>query len=350
MEYKALLEKIIERSAAPEVSDLLIVSNLPPALRINGDLSYISEQKLTAEHVLNLIHLTMGQREKDIFTQEMEIDYAYEYGTKFRFRANAFTTLNGPAVSMRKIAMKAPDINEINAPDILTDLINKDHGLILLTGPTGSGKSTTLAAIIEHINRNQRKHIITIEDPVEYIFNSNKSIINQRQLDINTKSFPVALKSALREDPDIIMVGEMRDPETIRLALTAAETGHMVLSTLHTNSAYESINRIIDVFPPDAKKLAVSLLSSSLIGVISQRLLKSKDSQSRVAAHEVLVATAAVKNLIREGKVQQIYSMMQVGSKHGMVTLQDSLDSLVARGLIHSELRDKIGMKEREIL
>jgi len=349
MEYKELLDKIISCAEKTGVSDLLLSPNLRPALRLNGDLRYISDQKLSGDNVGELIALTMTPREREIYKQNMEIDYAYEHTDHVRFRVNAFTTLFGPAVSMRKIDNTIPLITEIGAPDVLMDLAKRDHGLILITGPTGSGKSTTLASLIQYINQNSHKHIITIEDPVEYIFSSDNSIINQRQLDINTKSFQIALKSALREDPDVIMVGEMRDTETIRLALTAAETGHLVFSTLHTNSAYESINRIVDVFPPESRKLAVALLSSSLVGIVSQRLVKSKDNSSRIAVHEVLVATPAVKNLIREGKVSQIYSMMQVGSKYGMITLHDRLDSLVARGLVHSSAVKELVAKGEEI-
>lgn len=337
MDYKELLDKIMSFAIKPKVSDLLLTPNVPPAVRVNGDLKYISDQKLTADDIMSLIHLTMTEKEEELYKSNMEIDYSYEHGAGgIRFRVNAFTTLFGSAVSMRRIDSIIPSIEKTGAPNVLVDLVKRDHGLILVTGPTGSGKSTTLAAIVQHINQHSNKHIITIEDPVEFIFNSEKSIINQRQLETNTKSFTIALRSALREDPDVIMVGEMRDPETIRLALTAAETGHLVLSTLHTNSAYDSINRIIDVFPVEGRKLAVALLSSALIGIVSQRLVKSKDNSSRIAVHEVLVATQAVKNLIRDGKVSQIYSMMQVGSKYGMVTLHDRLDSLIARGLIHS--------------
>ena len=339
MEYQWLLDKIISCTDKEGVSDLLLSPNLPPAVRVNGDLRYVSEQKLSSEHIYELIILTMNEQQREFYKNNLEIDYAYDHeSNKARFRVNAFNTIFGAATAMRRISSSIPEVEDVGAPDILIDLVKKDHGLILITGPTGSGKSTTLASMIQFINRNSNKHIITIEDPVEFIFDSDRSIINQRQLGNNTKSFLDALRSALREDPDVIMLGEMRDTETIRLALTAAETGHLVISTLHTNNAYESINRVIDVFPADSRKLAVSLLSTSLIGVVSQRLVKSKDGAGRLPVHEVLVATAAVKNLIREGNISQLFSMMQVGSKYGMVTLQDSLDSLISRGLVHSSV------------
>ncbi len=337
MNYEEILDHIFFCTEKKNVSDILLSPNLPPALRISGELRYISEDKLSADDITALLHLTMNDYQKNYYAQNLELDYAYNHQGNRRYRINAFTTINGAAAAFRKISAAIPTVEEIAAPEIIVNLAKQEHGLILLTGPTGSGKSTTLAAIIEYINQNYAKHIITIEDPVEYVFHSKKSIINQRQLESNTRSFPVALKSALREDPDVIMVGEMRDPETIRLALTAAETGHLVLSTLHTNTAHESINRIVDVFPEGARKLAVSLLSSSLLGVVSQRLVKSKVGDGRVPLHEVLVATNAVKNLIKEGQVSQIFSMMQVGSKFGMITLQDSIKQALSRGLVDHE-------------
>lgn len=337
MSYASLLDKILTSTNQKSVSDIFFSPGLPPAIRQLGNLKYISDQKLESEDIEKIMSLTMNDEQRKAYQNDFEIDYAYDHFNKYRFRVNAFRTIKGNAATMRKISTIIPDFQEINAPPVILDLVKKDHGLILVTGPTGSGKSTTLASVIDYLNKNTSKHIISIEDPVEYIFESKQSIINQRQIETTTKSFAKALKSALREDPDVIMVGEMRDPETIRLALTAAETGHLVLSTLHTNTAYDSVNRIIDIFPPETKKLAVTLLSSSLVGVVSQRLLPGKDARSMVAAHEILVATNAVRNLIREGNIPQIASMMQVGQKYGMITMQDSVQSLVSRGLVSSE-------------
>ncbi len=349
MSYMVLLDKILSATQKEGVSDLLLSANLPPAVRIFGELKFITDQKLSSEEVFEILSLTMHESQKKKYQDNLEIDYAYTHSSNIRYRVNAFNTINGAAAAFRKINSNVPSIAEVSVPNIILELVNKDHGLLLVTGPTGSGKSTTLAAIIDYINSNKAKHIITVEDPVEYIFESKKSIINQRQLESSTLSFPAALKSALREDPDVIMVGEMRDPETIRLALTAAETGHLVLSTLHTNTAYESINRIVDVFPSDSRKLAIALLSSSLLGVVSQRLVQTKDQSSRVPAHEVLVATEAVKNLIKEEHIVQINSMMQVGSKYGMITLEDSLDSLVSRGVIASDILKRYMKKSQEV-
>jgi twitching motility protein PilT len=342
MSYASLLDKILTSTDHKSVSDIFFSPGLPPAVRKLGKLKYISDQKLESEDIEKIIHLTMDEKQKNFYREEFEIDYAYNHFDKYRYRVNAFRTVKGFAATLRKISTKIPEFQDLAAPPIILDLVKKDHGLILVTGPTGSGKSTTLAAIINFLNKYTSKHIISIEDPVEFIFESKQSIINQRQLESNTKSFERALRSALREDPDVIMVGEMRDPETIRLALTAAETGHLVLSTLHTNTAYDSINRIIDIFPAETKKLAVTLLSSSLIGIVSQRLIATKDAKSMVAAHEILVATSAVRNLIREGNIPQIASMMQVGQKFGMITMQDSIQSLVSRGLVNSDSIKKL--------
>lgn len=349
MSYLVLLDKILSATQKEGVSDLLLSAKLPPAVRIFGELQFITEQKLSSEEILEILSLTMHETQKKNYQDNLEIDYAYTHSSNVRYRINAFHTINGCAAAFRKINSNVPSIDEVSVPDIILDLVNKDHGLLLVTGPTGSGKSTTLAAIIDYLNKNKAKHIITVEDPVEYIFESKRSIINQRQLDSSTLSFPAALKSALREDPDVIMVGEMRDPETIRLALTAAETGHLVLSTLHTNTAYESINRIVDVFPSDSRKLAIALLASSLLGVVSQRLVQTKDHSSRVPAHEVLVATEAVKNLIKEEHITQINSMMQVGSKYGMITLEDSLNSLISRGVIDSDVLKRYLKRSQEV-
>ena len=279
----------------------------------------------------------MTEYQRAEYERDMETDFAISFGDQMRFRVNAFNTLNGPAAVLRTIPNKIQGLETVGAPDILKKLCGLHKGLILVTGPTGSGKSTTLAAMIDYINNNSPKHIITIEDPVEFIHVSKKSLINQREVGKNTKSFAKALRSALREDPDVVLVGELRDMETIQLALTAAETGHLVMGTLHTNSAPKTIDRIIDVFPAGDKEMIRAMLSISLEAVITQTLLKRRDA-GRVAAHEIMLGTPAMRNLIREGRIAQLYSMIQTGSKMGMVTMKDSVYKLLSEGIISEEV------------
>jgi twitching motility protein PilT len=333
-DYKETLHKLLKCTEKEGVSDLLLSPNVAPTMRINGKLVPIGKFTLDSKTILQLIYSTLTDAQRITYDEELEIDYGYDFDHKARFRVNAFHTTLGSAVVFRKVAMDIPTLSQISAPDILTDLASLEHGLVLVVGPTGSGKTTTLAAMVDHINKYSNKHILTIEDPVEYIHKSDQSIVDHRELGTSTKSFHNALRSALREDPDVILVGEMRDIDTMRLALTAAETGHLVLSTLHTNSSYETISRIIDGFPPQDKDLVRSMLSTSLQAVISQRLVLSKDRTTRVPIHEILISTPAIRNLIREGQIPQIYSMMQVGGKAGMVTMEESASRLVQRGVI----------------
>ena len=345
---KDTLSKVLACAKKPGISDIHLIPNTPPRVRMNGKLVPVGQFILSAKDVEELLKVIINDIDYHEYSQKLEYDFSFDFEDICRFRANAFFNINGPCAVFRVIPTKIPKIDEINAPPLLLDLASLKQGLVLVTGPTGSGKSTTLAAMIEYINQNYQKHIITIEDPVEFQYVSANSLINQRQLHHSTKSFPNALKACLREDPDIILVGEMRDPETIQLALSAAETGHLVFSTLHTNNAYESINRIIDVFPAESKNLAVSLLSTSLSAVISQRLVTRKDEKGRFPLHEVLIATPAVKNLIREENIPQIYSMMQVGKKFGMKTMLDSAADAVAKGIIGSEIMKELKPENKD--
>ncbi|MBL6784883.1 MAG: type IV pilus twitching motility protein PilT [Rickettsiales bacterium] len=340
--YQDVLNKILSCAKKEGVSDIHVTPKNPIMVRINGKLTSLGSSILTADIILNIIKIMLDDEQFAIFKRDLEFDFAHNYVDYCRFRVNAFNNIWGPCLVFRKIPADIPDISSINAPDIIKKLADLEKGLVLVTGPTGSGKSTTLASMIDYINQNKQKHILTIEDPVEFVYQSNQSLINQRQLDQSTRSFPNALKAALREDPDIILVGEMRDPETIQLALTAAETGHLVFSTLHTNNAYESVNRILDVFPAESKSLATSLLASGLSAVVSQKLIPLKHGEGRHPIHEVLVATHAVRNLIREGNIPQIYSMIQVGSSYGMQTMIDSAQKAVNKDIISEEILETL--------
>lgn len=317
-------------------SDLHLASGNPPILRINGEMVQHKAPPVSADELKTMLYSIMSDTQRAEYERELEIDFAISFGDNMRFRVNAFTTLNGPSAVLRTIPTEIISLDELGAPEILKRLTHLHKGLLLVTGPTGSGKSTTLAAMVDLINSNEAKHIITIEDPVEFVHTSKKSLINQREVGRNTKSFARALKSALREDPDVVLVGELRDIETIQLALTAAETGHLVMGTLHTSSAPKTIDRIIDVFPAEDKEMVRAMLSVSLEAVVSQALLKRKEG-GRVAAHEIMLGTSAIRNLIREGKVPQIYSMMQMGSKLGMVTMKDSVYALMNQKIITEE-------------
>jgi twitching motility protein PilT len=318
-------------------SDLHISVGSPPMLRMHGEIVRHNRELLTIEDIKGMLHSVMTDQQRSDYERDLEIDFAISFGDNMRFRINAFNTLNGPAAVLRTIPTQIFSLEDLGAPDILAKLTALHKGLILVTGPTGSGKSTTLAAMMDYINTHESRHIITIEDPVEFVHTSKKSLINQREVGKNTKSFARALKSALREDPDVILVGELRDIETIQLALTAAETGHLVFATLHTNSAAKTIDRIIDVFPAGDKEMVRAMLSASLEAVIAQTLLKKKEG-GRVAAHEIMLGTSAVRNLIREGKVPQLYSMIQMGSKVGMQSMKDSVHELMDKDIITQEI------------
>ena len=325
-------------SVKNKASDLHISTGLPPMIRVHGDVRRINLPAANQEQVFDMITDVMNDNQRKIFQQNLETDFSFELPNIARFRVNAFMSNRGPAAVFRTIPSTVLTLEQLNAPKVFEKISDTPRGLVLVTGPTGSGKSTTLAAMINYINENHPAHIITIEDPIEFVHQSKKALVNQRELHEHTHSFANALRSALREDPDVILVGEMRDPETIGLALTAAETGHLVFGTLHTTGAAKTVDRIVDVFPAGEKEMVRSMLSESLRAVISQTLLKTKDGSGRVAAHEIMLSTPAVRNLIRENKIAQIGSVMQTGQQHGMQTLDQCLQNLVRRNQISVDM------------
>ncbi len=332
MEITELLKFMLDNKA----SDLHLAANNPPIVRIDGDLQRIKTDVLTGDIIRSMLFSVMTEEMRAIYERDMEHDFAIALGTDARFRVNAFTNRQGSAAVFRTIPTKIPTMEQLDLPPVMRRLAELEKGLVLVTGPTGSGKSTTLASMINHINANFPYHILTVEDPVEFMHTSKTALMNHREVGNDTKSFARALKSALREDPDIILVGEMRDHETISLALTAAETGHLVFGTLHSNTASKTIDRIIDVFPASEKEMVRAMLSSSIQGIISQALLK-RAGGGRVAAHEIMVGTNAIRNLIRENQLAQVYSMIQTGSRYGMQTMEDSVNDLVLSGAITEE-------------
>lgn len=318
-------------------SDLHLSTGCAPMIRKDGDMMVIpGTNKSSASEITEILHSLMNEHQKVIYKNDLEVDFAAQVDDETRLRINAFYTINGPAVVMRELPTHVRGLSALHAPEILRTIITAAKGLVLVVGPTGSGKSTTLAGMIDHINETDSTHIITIEDPVEFIHSNKKSMINQREVGSSTLSFNGALRSALREDPDVILVGELRDIETIRLALTAAETGHLVLATLHTSSAAQTINRIIDAFPAEDKALARSMLSVSLRAIISQRLVK-KVGGGRCAAFEIMIANSSIRNLIREDKIPQINSVIELSKKQGMCQMKDSFNELLSRGFISAE-------------
>ncbi|HEZ5104184.1 TPA: type IV pilus twitching motility protein PilT [Neisseria meningitidis] len=324
--------------AKNKASDLHLSSGISPMIRVHGDMRRINLPEMSAEEVGNMVTSVMNDHQRKIYQQNLEVDFSFELPNVARFRVNAFNIGRGPAAVFRTIPSTVLSLEELKAPSIFQKIAESPRGMVLVTGPTGSGKSTTLAAMINYINETQPAHILTIEDPIEFVHQSKKSLINQRELHQHTLSFANALRSALREDPDVILVGEMRDPETIGLALTAAETGHLVFGTLHTTGTAKTVDRIVDVFPAGEKEMVRSMLSESLTAVISQNLLKTHDGNGRVASHEILIANPAVRNLIRENKITQINSVLQTGQASGMQTMDQSLRSLVRQGLIAPEV------------
>jgi twitching motility protein PilT len=332
MDLSELLAFAVKNGA----SDIHISAGLPPLIRIDGEMRRIKVDPLTSNVVHDMIYDIMLDSQRKEFEERLEADFAFEIASVARFRVNAYNQARGPAAAFRTIPTEVLSLEDINAPPIFRTLSEKHRGLVLVTGPTGSGKSTTLAAMVDYVNHSKKGHILTIEDPIEFVHQSHNCLINQREVGRHTQSFNNALRSALREDPDVVLVGEMRDQETISLALTAAETGHLVFGTLHTSSAAKTIDRIIDVFPAGEKEMVRAMLSESLEGVIAQRLLK-KPEGGRVAAYEIMVGTPAIRNLIREAKVPQIYGMIQTGRDAGMVTMDQSLDDLVSRNLVTRE-------------
>ncbi|MDF1643426.1 MAG: type IV pilus twitching motility protein PilT [Pseudomonadales bacterium] len=314
-------------------SDLHLSSGLPPMIRVDGDVRRINLPALTQTEVHGLVYEIMNDKQRKDFEEQLETDFSFEVPGIARFRVNAFNQNRGSAAVFRTIPSKVLTMEELGQGAVFKEIAATPRGLVLVTGPTGSGKSTTLAAMIDYINDNRYEHILTIEDPIEFVHESKKCLVNQREVHKDTHGFNEALRSALREDPDVILVGELRDLETIRLALTAAETGHVVFGTLHTSSAAKTIDRIIDVFPSEEKTMVRSMLSESLRAVISQTLLK-KNGGGRVAAHEIMIATPAIRNLIREDKIAQMYSAIQTGGSLGMQTLDQCLSNLLSSGLI----------------
>jgi twitching motility protein PilT len=326
------IAELLAFSVKNKASDLHLSAGLPPMIRVDGDVRRINIPALDHKQVHALVYDIMSDKQRKDYEEFLETDFSFEIPGLARFRVNAFNQNRGAGAVFRTIPSQILTLDELGCPPIFRDLVDQPQGLILVTGPTGSGKSTTLAAMVDHINKSEYGHLLTVEDPIEFVHTAQKCLINQREVHRDTLGFNEALKSALREDPDYILVGEMRDLETIRLAMTAAETGHLVFGTLHTSSAAKTIDRIIDVFPAAEKSMIRSMLSESLRAVISQSLLK-RTGGGRVAAHEIMIATPAIRNLIREDKVAQMYSALQTGQSVGMQTLDQCLESLVKRGL-----------------
>ncbi len=341
------ITELLAFSAKQGASDLHLSAGLPPMIRVDGDVRRINLPPLEHQEVHALIYEIMNDKQRKDFEEFLETDFSFEVPGVARFRVNAFNQNRGAGAVFRTIPSKVLTMEDLGMGQTFKDISMTPRGLVLVTGPTGSGKSTTLAAMIDFVNDNRYDHILTIEDPIEFVHESKKCLVNQREVHRDTHGFNEALRSALREDPDIILVGEMRDLETIRLALTAAETGHLVFGTLHTTSAAKTIDRVIDVFPAEEKDMVRSMLSESLQAVISQTLLKRVNG-GRVAAHEIMIGTPAIRNLIREDKVAQMYSAIQTGASHGMMTLdQCLLDLVTKRAITRDTAREKTKMPEK---
>jgi len=334
MDIASLLSYAHQKGA----SDLHLSSGNPAIIRLHGDMIAIEgSPALSPTTVKQMLYSIMTDQQRGAYEHDLELDFSITLSQSMRFRVNAFNTMNGPSAVFRGIPTRILSLEDLNCPPVFRQMCHIHKGMILVTGPTGSGKSTTLAAMIDYMNQHMSRHILTIEDPIEFVHQSKRSLINQREVGASTKTFAKALKSSLREDPDVILVGELRDLETIQLAMTAAETGHLVMGTLHTTSAPKTIDRVIDVFPANDKPMIRAMLSTSLQAVISQALVK-KAGGGRLAAHEIMIGTPAIRNLIREGKIPQLYSMIQMGSKIGMQTMKDCLYAHLKQGLITPEV------------
>ncbi len=338
------IEQLLQIAREMQASDIHLTVGLPPRVRVNGELMNLNYPKLMSDDVEKLVIPTMNQQLLDTFKKDGEIDYSFSVPSVGRYRVNAFRQRGAVACAMRAVATEIPDPEMLGVPQSVIDLYARKRGLVLVTGPTGSGKSTTLASIINRVNENRNAHVITLEDPIEYLHSHKRAMINQREIGLDTNSYAAALRAALREDPDVILVGEMRDLETISTAITAAETGHLVFSTLHTIGAAATIDRIIDVFPPHQQQQIRFQLAVVLEAVISQQLLPRIDRPGRVAAFEVLHGSVSVKNLIREGKTYQIPAYMQSSKKDGMITMDDALIDLYRQGMISYE--DAVGFAQ----
>jgi twitching motility protein PilT len=330
MDISELLRFVLDSKG----SDLHLSAGEPPIIRVHGEMTKVDLPPLDKEEVHNMVYDILSDFQRKVFEEMLELDFSFALGDLARFRVNVFKQHRGESAVFRTIPSKIPSFEDLFLPKVFKDLAGIEKGLILVTGPTGSGKSTTLAAIIDFINENKKEHVLTIEDPIEFLHKSKKCLVNQRELGPHTKSFAAALRSALREDPDTILVGEMRDLETIALALTAAETGHLVFATLHTSSAPDTIDRVIDVFPAGQQNQVRSMLSASLQAVISQSLFKRRDGKGRIAGFEIMIATPAVRNLIRENKIAQIPSIIQTSKGLGMQTMESACQDLIAKNLV----------------